>query len=155
MNCRTIAIAASLIWLMGTTTAVTQSISAHGLTGNMEFGRIISMLEQLRTDVTAVREEVRDLREHVQRLDGILAKAGMCGSKAAGYDAEMDQCVVTEYRVCVQVIDFGGRRTSVSNLACTPWGGGMSDYSFDDDRYDPDGVRIQLEQRLRHFSITD
>lgn len=132
-----------------------QSLSATGMTGNMELGRIISMLEQLSADVTIVKEEVQDLRIHVKRLDDVLAKAGICGSKAAGYDAALDQCVVTEYRVCVQVIDFGGGRTSVGNLACTPWGGGMSDYSFDDDRYDPDGVRTKLEQRLRHFPVSD
>lgn len=63
------------------------------------------------------------------------------GSTLSGI--QYGQAICTTCRVCVQVVDGGA--TVPGTVKCTPFGGGTSDYSFDPDRYDPDGVRVTYE----------
>lgn len=47
-------------------------------------------------------------------------------------------------RVCIQFVDRGGSG-QIGNWECTPYGGGLSNFAFDANRYDPDGARVSFD----------
>ena len=47
-------------------------------------------------------------------------------------------------RVCLQFVDKGGS-SGAGAWECTPYGGGMSSFAFDSNRFDPDGARVSFD----------
>ena len=67
----------------------------------------------------------------------------MCPAGSLLRGIKNGQPVCSTCRVCVQVVDAGGGTPGTTK--CTPYGSGTSEYSFDPDRYDPDGVRVSFD----------